>query len=57
MVSEEDIKKQLNEIYEKILLDDDTRLLMCIKNAKLYILSHLMPIIAEICDCLIIKCN
>lgn len=57
MVSEEDIKKQLDELSKRMVLDDNTRLLMCIKNARLHVLSHLMSIIAEICDCLILKCN
>lgn len=57
MVSEEDIKKQLDELSKRMVLDDNTRLLMCIKNARLHVLSHLKSIIAEICECLICKCN
>ena len=57
VISEEEIRKQLNEISQRVILDDNTRLLVCIKNAKLHVLSHLQSIIAEICDCLILNCN
>ena len=57
MVSEENVKRQLEEIKQKVVLDDNTRILIYVKNAELHVLSHLKPIIAEICECLICKCN
>lgn len=55
IVPEEDIRKQFNELRERIVLDDNVKILIYIKNARLYVLSHLKSIIAEICDCLICK--
>jgi hypothetical protein len=53
--SDEKVEECLDIIKNRIVLNDNTRLLVFIKYGELHVLNSLKPIIAEICDCLIIR--
>jgi len=56
-LSDEKIATYLNEIKSKIILNDNTRELICVKCCELNVLNGLKSIIEEICDCLVLGNN